>query len=279
MFKALNKINHIPELFSIYTAETLWNDPYISSKMLEFHLNEEMEPASRNKKFIDKSAAWIISRFNIQSGFSVCDFGCGPGLYTTEFAKKGAEVTGIDFSHRSIEYAITSAKKQGLVINYINQNYLDFKCNQKFDLITMIYCDFCALSPSQRSDLIQIFQQHLKPGGKILLDVFTMEAYYHRDETIMYEPDLMGGFWSADPYYGFMNTIKYDREKVVLDKYTIVEETETREVYNWLQYFSQESLTEAFNNNGFKVKAVFENVAGDPIKPASNTLAIEAENI
>ena len=38
--------------------------------------------------------------------------------------------------------------------------------------------------------------------------------------------------------YAFVNTIKYEDEKVLLDKYTIFEQNkEVRIVYNWLQHF------------------------------------------
>jgi len=52
-------------------------------------------------------------------------------------------VTGVDFSHNSLEY----------------------------DLITMIMCDYTALSPMQRKKLLGIFCRILKPGGSIILDV------------------------------------------------------------------------------------------------------------
>ena len=74
----------------------------------------------------------------------------GPGLYTSSFAKRGkAKVTGIDFSSNSIKYARQTAEKEELKIDYICQNYLEFNTDKKFDLITMIMCDFCALSPEQ----------------------------------------------------------------------------------------------------------------------------------
>ena len=50
----------------------------------------------------------------------------------------------------------------------------------------------------------------------------------------------------ADKYYGFLNTFKYNEEKITLDKYTIIEETRTRVIYNWLQYFNQDSLRKEF---------------------------------
>ena len=58
-------------------------------------------------------------------------------------AEKGASVTGVDFSERSIRYARESAAEKNLDIDYINMNYLDFRTDVQFDLITMIYCDFC----------------------------------------------------------------------------------------------------------------------------------------
>ena len=46
------------------------------------------------------------------------------------------------------------------------------------------------------------------------------------------------------------------KENVILDKYTIIEEKRTRIIYNWLQYFSVDSLREEFEENGFKVESL-----------------------
>ena len=75
---------------------------------------------------------------------------------------------------------------------------------------------------------------------------------------------LMDGFWSPDDYYGFMNTFVYEDEKVVLDKYTIIEASRKWEVYNWLQYFSRKSISEEFENSGFRVETYYSDVAGTP---------------
>ena len=95
-----------------------------------------------------------MSRFIIGNGKKIGDFGCGPGLYSTQFAKSGAEVTGIDFSERSIKYAKKTAEENNLNIDYIQQNYLKFVTDKKFDLIKMIYCDICDLSTKTRKIII-----------------------------------------------------------------------------------------------------------------------------
>jgi len=279
MYKNLQNINNRPQPFEFYTAEKLWNDKHISKKMLEFHLNEEIDPASRNKKFIDRSLEWIGSHFKIGEGTKICDFGCGPGLYTTEFAKMGADVTGIDFSKGSIQYAKKTAVKENLKIEYITQNYLDFTTQKKFDLITMIYCDLCPLSPEQRKVLLAKFFDCLADNGTILLDVFSLEAYRQTKEVSFYEHLLLDGFWSNEDYYGFMNTVKYDSEKVVLDKYTIFEDGKSREVYNWLQYYTLESLKKEFEENGFRIVEYYSNVAGETYREDATEIAIAAKKI
>lgn len=276
MYTFLNKINACPKPFQYYTAEILWNDDHISKQMLAMHLDENRDPASRNKVFLDQSAAWMTARFGIEPKLRICDFGCGPGLYTSRFAALGADVTGIDFSSRSIDYAQNEARKKGLTVDYLLQNYLTYESDRKFDLITLIYCDLCPLSPNQRQILLDIFCRHLADDGHILLDVFSMPAYAKREETATYAHNLMDGFWSPVSYYGFLNTQKYDRESVVLDKYSIFEEARTFEVYNWLQYYSLESLETAFAASGLKIVEHYDNVAGAPYTGKADEIAIVA---
>lgn len=276
MFKELEEINSRPKPFQFYTADELWTDEYTSKKMLEYHLNESLDLSSRNKDFIDRSVSWIVSEFGVDSDTRIADFGCGPGLYTTQFAKHNADVTGIDFSERSIRYAKEVADKKGLNISYLKQNYLEFETKKKYDLITMIFCDFCALSPLQRKTLLSKFYKFLKPNGSILLDVHSLNIFNARMETATYELNQLDKFWSADNYYGFLNIFKYEIEKVTLDKYTIIEESQIRVVYNWLQYFNQDSLREEFEENGFKIEEFYSDVAGTYFSLESPDIAIVA---
>jgi len=277
MFEELKKINMRPAPFQFYTAEKLWTDEHTSKKMLEFHLNETIDISSRNKNFIKHSVKWIISYFNINGESSIADFGCGPGLYTIRMADTGAKITGIDFSKRSINYAINEASKKGLKIDYINKNYLDFETDNKFDLIIMIMCDFCALSPKQRKLLLNKFYKFLKPGGKVLLDVYSINSFNQKTEQAVYEYNQLNGFWSPNEYYTFLNTFKYVNEKVILDKYTIVEKTQTKVIYNWLQYFSRESIIKVFEENGFIISEIFSDAAGTPYSQHSTEIAVVAK--
>ena len=96
---------------------------------------------------MDRSVEWIVSRFGDDPVKTIADFGCGPGQYTTRLAQRGFHVTGIDFSENSLQYARKVAAEQGLTIDYHLANYLEFDTGDRFDLIIMISCDYCALSP------------------------------------------------------------------------------------------------------------------------------------
>ena len=277
MFKELEKINSRPEPFQFYTADVLWTDKHTSKKMLESHLNEDFEVSIQNEEFVNHSVDWIVNHFGLNQNRRVADFGCGMGTYATRLAEKGADVTGIDFSERFIRYAKEVAKQKGLAINYVQQNYLEFETEEWFDLITLLLCDFCALSPSQRKTMLEKFYKFLKPGGSLLIDVYSLNAFDQREETETYEHSRLDGFWSPENYYCFQNIFKYDEEKVILDKYTIIEEKRTRVVYNWLQYYSEDSLRNEFEENGFKVEEFFSDVTGTAISPESLEIVIVAK--
>jgi hypothetical protein len=120
------------------------------------------------------------------------------------------------------------------------------------------------------------FHTLLEPGGAVLLDVSSLNAFEQREEAATYGVNLLNGFWSASPYYGFLNTFKYEEEKVVLDKYTIIEAERTRTVYNWLQYFSPEALEREIQECGLTVDTFYSDVAGTLFDPGSRDFAVVA---
>jgi len=276
MFAHLEEINARPAPFQCYTAGELWTHEHTSMKMLEYHLDESVDLASRNRGFIDRSIRWIVSHFGVNTNTRIADFGCGPGLYTTPLAENHAQVTGIDFSERSLQHARRVAEQKKLTIDYIQQNYLEFETDKRFDLIVMIFCDFCTLSPGQRETLLGRFYRFLNPGGAVLLDVYSMSAFDKKEETATCKVNQLNGFWSPEKYYGFLNTFKYEEEKVTLDKYTIVEAGRTRTIYNWYQFFTPKDLEKEFKTAGFSVEEFYSDVAGTPCDPGSAEFAVVA---
>ncbi len=276
MYTELLDINTRPGPFEFYSAPELWTDEHTSRKMLAHHLDENTDIASRKGPFIEASVQWIMEHFALHEKSRVIDFGSGPGLYTNRFAGRGVRTTGIDFSKRSIEYARRMADAEKLPVDYIHADYLEHEPRGHYDLITMIMCDFCALSPVQRRRMLAKFAKALLPGGSMLLDVYSLTAYDSIAEKTVYEFNQLDNFWSPDDYYAFVNTFKYDAEKAVLDKYTIIERSRRRTIYNWLQYFSAESIRREFRENGLKIVEFFSDVSGAEYREGSPEFAVVA---
>ena len=276
MFEFLLEVNRRPEPFAEYTARELWTDPHTAGQMLAYHLNETVDVASRNRAFLDRSAEWIVSHFGLGAGATVADFGCGPGLYAQRLARAGLNVTGVDFSANSLQYAREMAADEGLDIDYVEADYLGFETNRRFDLVMMIMCDFCALSLDQRASLLRKFRSMLADGGAVLLDVYSPKMFEARHETATWAPNFMDGFWSPREYFGFLNTFKYDDERLLLDKYTIVERDGIRRFYSWLQCFTLQDVESECADCGLQVVENWGDVAGAAYDPDATEFAVVA---
>lgn len=86
-----------------------WNDPAFSQRMLENHLSQAHDWASRRFDIIDRQIEWISSQLPYTDSH-IIDLGCGPGFYLQRLATVGYQCTGIDFSPASIEYARADRK-------------------------------------------------------------------------------------------------------------------------------------------------------------------------
>lgn len=273
MYDRLIEQHRRPEPFSRYTAATLWTDDHVSGRMLAHHLDADTDIASRKPATIDGIVAWIDRAIGL-SGKAVLDLGCGPGLYAARMAERGASVTGIDFSSRSIAWAREAATTAGLHIDYRHGDYLADDLPGDQDLILLIYGDLCALSPAQRRVLCDKVVQALKPGGAFICDAFSLGQYGERREVATCGRRFMDGFWAAGDYFGFLNTFLYDDIKLALDRYLIVEPERTREVFNWLQYFAPEALSEELAGASLVTEAVVEATTGAPWRDAAAMFAV-----
>ncbi len=286
-FNALQGISKKPAPHLIYDelpfdVLTFWNDPYLSKQLLKLHLNSEIDMCSRRGDKIAKEVEWINKRFKIGKGSRICDFGCGPGLYANQWAKAGAQVTGIDISEQSLAYAKKQAEQQRIEVEYVHQNFLQYSCTKKFDLITMIFYVYNDLDSRQRIHLLKKFHSLLDKGGALLLDVSSLSKFAEREEkeasfASSSYPGAMPNFWCPDYHYLFTKCFKYDEEHLTLDRYTVIEMERIREVFIWIQYYNLQSLKEEFERGGFEIVEHYADFSGAEYQSNSPGIAIVAK--
>jgi 2-polyprenyl-3-methyl-5-hydroxy-6-metoxy-1,4-benzoquinol methylase len=253
---------HKPKLYEKGIA-VMWTNKYISTQLLEIHLNSDVDLASRKEDTIDSTVGWIFD--NVPGDkLNILDLGCGPGLYTEKYAQRGHAVNGIDFSENSISYAINSAKERSLNISYRCQDYLSLYDVNRYDLITMIFTDFCVLEPRDRDILLQNVFRALKPGGTFLFDVMN-DDYAGISESRSWEA-ADKGFWSPCPYLALSENIYYKDEKVILSQHIVIDEKGETEIYRfWSHLYSNNDLAQILSIHNFLNPNFFENVIPDSV--------------
>ena len=254
-----------------------WEDPYIAQQMLKAHLDPHTDAASRKPETIDKSAAWMISQLNLKPGSKILDLGCGPGLYTIRFSRRGCRVTGMDFSQNSIDYARSQARQEGLDIEYICQNYLTLDYDGVFDAVSLIYYDLGVLAEAERDQLLKRVARALKPSGSFIFDVVTefsrSKEKLHRNWDLC----LAEGFWRPGPYLELFQTWEYLESQAFLDQYLILEENGKVSVYNiWEHSFSKGKLHEELTQSGFTGMHFWSDLVGSPYTDHSGTIGVIA---
>jgi 2-polyprenyl-3-methyl-5-hydroxy-6-metoxy-1,4-benzoquinol methylase len=101
---------------------------------------------------------------------TVLDVACGEGYNTRILARKGAEVTGVDFSSRLIKSAILEEKKEALGIQYFISDIasLDGFSNDHYDLVSC----FMALHDIENyREAVSEISRVLKPRGHFIFSI------------------------------------------------------------------------------------------------------------
>ena len=98
----------------------------------------------------------------------------GEGRNAAYAAEKGWEVTAIDFSEKGREKALSLAADRGIRIDYHVMDVREFDLAEQgpWDAIGLIYSHFPA---DFRSGLFKNCLRSLRPGGRIILELFTPE--------------------------------------------------------------------------------------------------------
>lgn len=275
-FEILKKATEKPELFEKSTHK-FWDDPHIAKQMLTFHLNPEIEAASKKRETIDAEIDFVIKETGMNEAMSVIDLGCGPGLYVDAFAKTGAKVIGVDLSANSIEYARKNIQVGNEKVSFHEMNYLNLDYDEAFDVATLIFYDFCALSTEDQSKLLHRVYKALKPGGRFLLDVFTEHHKSDMNQKIYFEN---GGFWSSQPYWMIETAFMYNEPKVEGFQYAMIDEAgEIKLIRVFHRLFSLKEIQDLLADHGFKVEKVCKNLKGEPLESDSSTYGIVASKI
>ena len=248
-----------PVLFSDGTA-IMWTDPYISRNLLSNHINPDHDIASRSNRKIEMLVEWILSNTK-HDQMKILDLGCGPGLYAEKLAKFGHHVIGIDYSKNSIDYAEENTRLTKSGIEYYCKNYLEIDYEEQFDLVILIYLDFCVLKPWERKKVLYNIYRSLKKGGRFIFDVVNSKNIDSKVLNSSWEVCANGGFWKDEPYIVLNTGYHYPEQKVFVNQHIVMDRKENKDTYLfWTSYYDQVDIIPILMEAGFMKIDSYENV-------------------
>lgn len=286
-----------------------WDDPHISKCMLEAHLDPKHDAASRRPETIDKTIKHLLDSKVLKPGMKVLDLGCGPGLYAEKLYQAGIEVTGIDISERSLEYAKRKACEKGwlkdatnnttktndetinnsvkvadeindskLKLEYKRINFFELDYENEFDAVIQVYGELCVFSDEMRDKLLKLIHRALKKRGVFIFDVTTRSLRMKLGlKRSWYSSDR--GFWKPGKHLVLQEGYDFLEENVWLDQYIVIDEREINVFRNWFHDYSLESIGTVLENQGFKVKYTWNDLTGSTFIEGGDWIAIGAEAI
>ncbi|MBD3190661.1 MAG: methyltransferase domain-containing protein [Candidatus Heimdallarchaeota archaeon] len=225
--------------------------------------NEDKGDASR--EFIIDPALW--KQLGDIKGLKVLDAGCGNGYLSRQMAKKGAEVTGIDFSKHFIGFCKRKEKKNPLGCKFFKGSLTDmpFFESEMFDLVVS---NVVMVDVQDYRTAFKEINRVLKPKGRFV--------------------------WSnLHPVFGSFNQIFYklpfdtqrneERIAVMVDRYfdsgaMLMSWGKLKPI--WQFHRTLQEYTQALNQAGFLIREIIEpHPSLEDIKENPRTLAFDADRI
>jgi putative AdoMet-dependent methyltransferase len=133
----------------------------------------------------------------------VLDIGFGTGTLTTKLYENGCNIYGQDFSARMIELASEKMPNAQLYQGDFTQGLVEPLLAQNYDFIVATY-SLHHLTDEQKVSFLRVLQDHLNPGGQILIgDV----AFDNRSQLEQCRKDT-GDEWDDDEIYFVVDELR-----------------------------------------------------------------------
>jgi len=244
-----------------------WDEPGFSRRMLNEHLTQEHDHASRRTPVIQQHVDWIHANLLGGTPGHVLDLGCGPGLYCCRLAGLGHACHGIDFSPASIDYAQTYARKHGLDCTFLLKDLRTASFGEGYDLAMFIFGELNAFRTPDARLILRKAWQALKPGGRLLLEVSTFKAVKRMSSGPATWSCAAQGLFSERPHLLLSEGYWHQGQSVACERYFVVdlETAEVQQFSNCIQGYPLKEYRNLLAECGFGEVKVYPSLGGTPV--------------
>ena len=215
----------------------------------------------------------LLVRYSVADSAVILDMGCGTARFTSELAKLGYDMIGIDASPEMLCEARDNLTEQGVQAMLLCQSM------EELDLFGTVDCAVSTLDSINHLDGEESVKKafynaglFMNPGGMFIFDINTI--YKHREilgnNTFIYDTD--------DVYCVWQNTLNDDMSvDISLDFFEADGDVYLRSGEEFREYaYPLDSIKQWLNQAEFEVLDIFDDMSLEPVGEASQRAVIAA---
>jgi SAM-dependent methyltransferase len=215
---------------------------------------------------------FIVKALGLEAGHEVLDIACGTGRHAIELAKRGIEVTGVDFNGAILEVAERKAEEQLVEVLFLKNDMRCLRFREEFDAAYSYWTSFGYFEDESHDYVVlRRIAESLRPGGKFLIDLMVAETLLpvFRSEHV----HALDGSGSAE----LRQTVRLDFETGRAEgEWTFIENGRERTVRSSLRLYNYRELCALLREAGFGRIEGFDTKTGQPFGLGATRLAMVA---
>ena len=118
-----------------------------------------------------RETEFIAGALDLPHGATVLDLACGLGRHAIGMAKRGYQVTGVDFNPRYLETAATEAEAAGVKVRWMVGDMRSLHVEEAFDGAYSFFTSFGYFSDRENERVVANVVNALRHSGRFLLDM------------------------------------------------------------------------------------------------------------
>ena len=216
---------------------TWYKDWFNSENYLRVYSHRDQTEAERLVELIAKS-------LNLKANSSVLDMACGAGRHAVTFAKSGFKVTAVDLSQRLISEAKKNANQEGVELDFVLSDILEYETSKKFDLVVNLFTSIGYFENDEENyAVIKKAFNVLNQGGYFVLD------YFNKDFLLK---NLIPTTVFSENGMKITQNRAIEKTRIV-KKITIANNGSSEEFYESVRLYSFEEISDYIKKAGFTI--------------------------